>query len=248
VDWGNWEGSVVDGGNWEVISGNSESQIISNIVDSVDSSLINISVRSGDTSIGISLFLLGRVDVLVSVSNVAELILSLELRADWASDRGSNRSSGISNRGSGISSWGSGIRSISSWGSSISNWGSGISSRGGGESWGIGSSVLSSNNWGGSSKSRGSSNGASGQGTSIEGSDGSAVGKSGINTVGNWTSKGMSIGRSIASNSSTITISPVVKTGTSQVLGGNRELSLGGSSSENGRDNSLKVGFKETIL
>merc|ERR1711892_774805 len=103
-----WTGAtgraVVDGGNWEVISGNSESQIISNIVDSVDSSLISISVRSGDTSIGIPLFLLGRVDVLVSISNVAELILSLELRADWASNRGSNGSSGISNRGSSISS------------------------------------------------------------------------------------------------------------------------------------------------
>merc|ERR1711892_891099 len=76
--WGinNW-GSMVDWSNWKVVSGNTESEVISNIVDSVDSSLISIGVRSSDSSVGISLFLLGRVDVLVSISKVAELILSL---------------------------------------------------------------------------------------------------------------------------------------------------------------------------
>merc|ERR1719341_2171098 len=136
MDWGNWEGSVVDRGNWKVVSSNSESKVISNIVDSVDSSLISIGVRSSDTSVGVSLFLLGRVDVLVSVSKVAELILSLELRADWASNGGSNWGSSISNWCSGNSNWGSGISSrgsgISSRGSGNSNWGSSISSRGSG--------------------------------------------------------------------------------------------------------------------
>merc|ERR1712029_1203206 len=118
-NWGNWESSVVNRGNWEVVSSNSESKIISNIVDSVDSSLISISVRSSHSSVSVSLFLLGRVNVLVSVSKVAELILSLELRADGASNRGSN-----SNRSSSISSWGSsnGRSSSSRGSSSISNW------------------------------------------------------------------------------------------------------------------------------
>merc|ERR1719431_348975 len=148
VDGGNWESSVVNRGNREAVRGNSESEVISNIVDSVNSSLISIGVRSGDTSKSVSLLLLGRVDVLVSVSKVTDLILSLELRADWASNRGSKRSSGNSN-----------------WGSSISSRGSGNSDR-----WGVSSSILSSNNGGSSSKSRSSSNGASSEGTSVNSS------------------------------------------------------------------------------
>merc|ERR1719436_1488926 len=62
-NWGNWESSVVNRGNWEVVSSDSESKIISNIVDSVDSSLISISVRSSHSSVSVSLFLLGRVNV-----------------------------------------------------------------------------------------------------------------------------------------------------------------------------------------
>merc|ERR1711942_125714 len=114
VNGGNWEGSVVNRGNWEVVSGNSGSEVIGNIVDGVDSSLIGVGVRSGDSSVGVTLLLLGRVDVLVSVSKVAEFILSLELRADWASNRGSKRSSSNGNRGS----------SISSRSGSDGNWGS----------------------------------------------------------------------------------------------------------------------------
>ena len=49
------------------------------------------------------MFLLGRVYVLVPVSKVAEFILSLELRADWASNRGNNEG-GNSNMGNSISS------------------------------------------------------------------------------------------------------------------------------------------------
>jgi hypothetical protein len=54
VDGGDWESSVVDRGNGKVVSGNSESKVVSNIVDSVDSSLVSIGVRSLDTSVGIS--------------------------------------------------------------------------------------------------------------------------------------------------------------------------------------------------
>jgi len=230
VDRGNWESSVVNRGNWEVVRGNSESEVISNIVDSVDSSLVSIGVRSGDTSKSVSLLLLGRVDVLVSVSKVAELILSLELRADWASNRGSKRSSGNSN-------WGS---SVSSGGSGNSNWGRGssISYRGSSDSWdsrdswGVSSSILGSNNGGSSSKSRGSSNGASSEGTSVKSSYGSSVGKLGVNSSCHWGSISSGI-------RSSITICSIIKTSTSQVLSSDRKLSLGGSSGKDGRNNSL---------
>jgi len=240
VDGSNWESSVVDRGNWEVVRGNSESEVISNIVDSVDSSLVSIGVRSGDTSESISLLLLGRVDVLVSVSKVAELILSLELRADWTSNGGGKRSSSnsnggssVSSRGSGNSNWGSGV---SSRGSSNGNWGrgSGISYGGSSDSWGVSSSILSSNNGGGSSKSRGSSNGASSEGTSVKSSYGSSVGKLGVNSSCYWGGIGSGI-------RSSITICSVIKTSSSQVLSSDRELSLGGSSGKDGRNNSKEL-------
>jgi len=240
VDGSNWESSVVDRGNWEVVRGNSESEVISNIVDCVDSSLVSIGVRSGDTSESISLLLLGRVDVLVSVSKVAELILSLELGADWTSNRGGKRSSSnsnggssVSSRGSGNSNWGSGV---SSRGSSNGNWGrgSGISYGGSSDSWGVSSSILSSNNGGGSSKSRGSSNGASSEGTSVKSSYGSSVGKLGVNSSCYWGGIGSGI-------RSSITICSVIKTSSSQVLSSDRELSLGGSSGKDGRNNSKEL-------
>jgi len=240
VDGSNWESSVVDRGNWEVVRGNSESEVISNIVDSVDSSLVSIGVRSGDTSESISLLLLGRVDVLVSVSKVAELILSLELGADWTSNGGGKRSSSnsnggssVSSRGSGNSNWGSGV---SSRGSSNGNWGrgSGISYGGSSDSWGVSSSILSSNNGGGSSKSRGSSNGASSEGTSVKSSYGSSVGKLGVNSSCYWGGIGSGIRSSIA-------ICSVIKTSSSQVLSSDRELSLGGSSGKDGRNNSKEL-------
>merc|ERR1711935_582728 len=46
VDWGNGRHSGVDGGDWKVVTSHTESKVISNIVDSVDSSLISIGVRS----------------------------------------------------------------------------------------------------------------------------------------------------------------------------------------------------------
>merc|ERR1719431_1672192 len=219
VDGGNWESSVVNRGNWEVVRCNSESEVISNIVDSVDSGLISIGVRSGDTSKSVSLLLLGRVDVLVSISKVAELILSLELRADWASNKGSKRSSGNSD-------WGRG---------------SSISYRGSSDSWGVSSSILSSNNGGSSSKSRSSSNGASSEGTSVKSSYGSSIGKLGVNSSCNWGSISSSI-------RSSITICSVIKTSTSQVLSSDRKLSLGGSSSKDGRNNSKELHGVTSLL
>merc|ERR1711973_910849 len=107
----NWGNSSVDWGNWEVITSNTEAKGISNIVDSVDSSLIGISVRSSHSSKGIARLLLSRVDVLVSVGNIAKFILSLILRASW----GSNWSSS--------DNWGSSSISGSNW-SSSNSWGS----------------------------------------------------------------------------------------------------------------------------
>merc|ERR1719308_70124 len=218
-------GSSVDGGNWEscvVNRSNSESEVIGNIVDSVDSSLVSIGVGSSHSSVSISLLLLGRVDVLVSVGKVAKLILSLELRADWASDRGGKRSS----------SDGNGSSSVSSRGSSNGDWGSGISSRGSSYSNG-GSSILSSNNGDCSSKSRSSSNGSSSEGSSIKSSYGGSVGKLGVNSSGHWGSISSSIG-----SGSSVTVCSVIKTSSSQVLSSNRELSLGSSCGQDGRDDS----------
>merc|ERR1711942_376756 len=247
VDGGNWESSVVDRGNWEVVRSNSESEVISNIVDSVDSSLISIGVGSSHSSVGISLLLLGRVDVLVSVGKVAKLILSLELRADWASDRGgkrsssnSNGSSSVSGRGSSNGDWGSGI---SSRGSGYSNWGSSVSSRGSGNSGGISSSILSSNNGGCSSKSRGGSHRASSEGASIKSSYGGSVGKLGVNSSGHWGSISSSIG-----SSSSVTVCSVIKTSSSQVLSSNRELSLGSSCGQDGRDDSKELHGVTSLL
>merc|ERR1711973_994950 len=92
----NWGNGSVDWGNWEVITSNTEAKGISNIVDSVDSSLISISARSSHSSKGIARLLLGRVDVLVSVGNIAEFILSLILRASWGSNWSSSNNWGSS--------------------------------------------------------------------------------------------------------------------------------------------------------
>merc|ERR1712128_113507 len=102
VDWGNGRHSRIDGGDWKVVTSHTESKFISNIVDSVDSSLISIGVRSSDTAVGVSLFLLGRVDVLVSISKVAELILSLELGRNRSSRNRSSRSNSSNNWSSSI--------------------------------------------------------------------------------------------------------------------------------------------------
>merc|ERR1711973_694577 len=175
----NWGNSSVDWGNWEVITSNTEAKGISNIVDSVDSSLIGISVRSSHSSKGIARLLLGRVDVLVSISNIAEFILSLILRASWGSSSrsGSNWSSSDSWGSSSIG--GGGNWSSNGWSSSIGgsgNW----SSNGWGSSNSWGSSIGSSGNW--SSNSWGSGNWSSSKRTSIQSCNWGTIGKLSINS------------------------------------------------------------------
>merc|ERR1711973_203903 len=201
----NWGNGSVDWGNWEVITSNTEAKGISNIVDSVDSSLISISVRSSHSSKGIARLLLGRVDVLVSVGIIAKFILSLILRASWgnSSISGSNWSSSDSWGSSSIG--GGGNWSSNGWGSSIggsSNWGSNSwsSSIGGSGNWSSnswGSSIGSSGNW--SSNSWGSGNWSSSKRTSIQSCNWGTIGKLSINSCSsNWGGISSSIRSSIS--------------------------------------------------
>merc|ERR1712021_162433 len=166
VDWGNGRHSGVDWGDWKVVTSHTESKLISNIVDSVDSSLISIGVRSSDTTQGITTFLLGTVDVLVSISNISKFILSLELGRNRSSRNRSSRGNSSNNWSSSIcdrvSSNSDGSRcssvcsSIGGWVSSY-NRGSSIVDRG--------SSIGGSGDWGSSS------NWSSSEWSSIEGCD-----------------------------------------------------------------------------
>merc|ERR1712112_434846 len=145
----------------------------------MDSSLISIGVGSGHSTVGIARLLLGRVDVLVSVSNIAEFILSLILRSIGGSNWSSRNSWGSSSIGGGgnwsSNSWGSSIGGSSNWGSdgwsSSNNWGS--------------RSISGSGNWG--SNSWGSSNWSSSKRTSIQSCNWGTIGKLSINSCGsNW--------------------------------------------------------------
>merc|ERR1711973_572255 len=202
----NWGNSSVDWGSWEVITSNTEAKGISNIVDSVDSSLIGISVRSSHSSKGIARLLLGRVDVLVSISNIAEFILSLILRASWGSNWSSSNNWGSSSisgsNWSSSDSWGSSsIGSGSNWGSN--SWSSSIggsgnwSSNGWGSSNSWGSSIGSGGNW--SSNSWGSGNWSSSKRTSIQSCNWGTIGKLSINSCSsNWGGISSSIRSSIS--------------------------------------------------
>ena len=53
-------------------------------------------VRSSDSSVGVSDLVLGRVDVGVTVVDVAELILSAVLGGSWGGDGGSGNGGGVS--------------------------------------------------------------------------------------------------------------------------------------------------------
>merc|ERR1711973_946765 len=175
-NWGkgvNWGNSSVDWGNWEVITSNTEAKGISNIVDSVDSSLIGISVRSSNSSKGITRLLLGRVNVLVSISNIAEFILSLILGASWGSNWSSSDNWGSSSISG--SNW-----SSNSWGSSSIGGGGNWSSNGWGSSNSWGSSIGSSGDW--SSNSWGSGNWSSSKRTSIQSCNWGTIGKLSINS------------------------------------------------------------------
>merc|ERR1712243_174752 len=90
VDRGSRGKSTVDRGNREVVTSHTESEVISNVVDSVDSSLISIGVRSSNSTKSITTLLLGTVDVLVTIGNISELILSLELRGNRSRDGSSS--------------------------------------------------------------------------------------------------------------------------------------------------------------
>merc|ERR1719481_690342 len=173
VDRGNRGNSRVDRGNRQVVSSHTEAKVISNVIDSVDSGLINIGVGSSHSTSSIATLFLSTVGVLVTIGNVAKLILSLELGGgnSWGSHRGSNSSDswGSSHRGSSNSDRGNRGRVSCS-----------IGGRGSSNSWGSsnnrGSSIGSCGNSRGSSSNR-----AGSQGTSIEGSDRGSIGKLSIN-------------------------------------------------------------------
>merc|ERR1712045_531138 len=81
--------SEVGGTDGKVVRGDTEAEVVSNIVDGVDSSLVSVAVGPGDSSVSVASLLLGTVDVLVTVGNVAQLVLSLVLRAVSCGDGGS---------------------------------------------------------------------------------------------------------------------------------------------------------------
>merc|ERR1711955_68256 len=186
VDWSNRSNSIVHGSNGEVVTNNTESEVISHIVDSVYSGLVHVSVRSLDTTVCVATLLLGRVNVLVSVGKVTELVLGLELAAGGSSHgSSSNCRSSSYNRGSsghrgsiGRSSDGRGSVGWSSDGGSSDGWGS------------VGSGVLGTHNWGSGGEGRdsssygGLSNGTSSQGSSVESCYGSSMCKPSILAIG----------------------------------------------------------------
>merc|ERR1712123_502540 len=124
VNWSNWENWVEGGGNkWLRVEGgsnsiidwsngqtgvsNTESSSISNVLNLLELSVgINIRVSTANSSVGVSDLLLDRVDVGITVVQVSELILSMELASGSV--------------GSSSNNWGSGSISVS-WGSSISD-------------------------------------------------------------------------------------------------------------------------------
>merc|ERR1719370_2178771 len=83
-----WAGGNANRGNRQVVSYDAESKIIGNVVDRVHPSLVNVGVGALNPSVDVAALLLGRVDVLVTVCNVACLVLCLELAAYWASTIG----------------------------------------------------------------------------------------------------------------------------------------------------------------
>merc|ERR1719499_2860248 len=113
--------TIIDGSNRETRVSNTESGSVSNVLNLLEFSIgVNIRVSSRNSSIGVSNLLLGRVDVSITVVQVAKLILSVEL-ASSSVRSSSNHWSGSSN------SWSS---SVSDSGSSSNGRSSGISHRG----------------------------------------------------------------------------------------------------------------------
>jgi len=83
-----WAGGNTHRGNRQVVSYDAESKIVGNVVDRVHPGLVNVGVGALDPAVDVASLLLGRIDVLVPVGNVACLVLGLELaagdRADWS--------------------------------------------------------------------------------------------------------------------------------------------------------------------
>merc|ERR1712025_343675 len=240
--WGNsssissWDNSLGSSNNWgssityrcnsshsrsnrQIVANNTESEVISNVVDSVDSSLISICVRSSNSTKSIATLLLGTVDVLVTIGNISELILSLELRGDRPRD---GSSSGNSSKGSSSNSWGS---SISSWGSINSDGSRGISVSSSIGGWGSSNNIVNI-----SHGSIGNSRGiridrTSGEGPRIECCDGSSIGKLSINIGG------------IRSSICSCCQDSIVETSRAEVGGSDGEASLSGTGGQQGGDN-----------
>jgi len=89
--------TIIDGSNRETRVSNTESGSVSNVLNLLELSVgVNIRVSSRNSSIGVSNLLLGRVDVSITVVQVAKLILSVEL-ASSSVRSSSNHWSGSSN-------------------------------------------------------------------------------------------------------------------------------------------------------
>jgi hypothetical protein len=132
-NWGNGKDVIMDGlgklsywGNRQVGSLDTEAKTVSNVVDSLDKTVgVGVAVRSSYSTIGVSGFLLSGVEVSITVSEVSEFILRLEL-AGLGKGRGSNYS-GCGYWDWGNSNWGGSnyfgtFSSFDSWKESSSIW------------------------------------------------------------------------------------------------------------------------------
>ena len=89
----------VDGGGDGQVGGlDAESQSVSDVVGGLEDSVgIDVGVASGHASISVADLVLGRVDVGVTVLDVAELVLGLELRCGRSNGGAQGQASGIGN-------------------------------------------------------------------------------------------------------------------------------------------------------
>jgi len=102
----------IDWSNGQTRVSNAESSCISNILNLLKLTIgINIRVSTGDSAISVSDNMSVGVDVGVTIVQVSELILSMELASSrvWSISSIGRGGSSISNWGSGNWSWGSGI-------------------------------------------------------------------------------------------------------------------------------------------
>merc|ERR1719145_164513 len=140
IDWGNqrfwvegWgnKGLWVEGwGNWETRVSDTETCAVSDVFYSLELTVgVNIGVSTGDSSVGVADLVLGGVDVGVSVVQVTELILGVELAAGVGGG-GVGGNNGSGHGGSGVCyGGGSGVSSSNNWVASI--WIAGVGQRSG---------------------------------------------------------------------------------------------------------------------